>query len=284
MTVSRASPGAKLLSTSTRFLQRFYSTATSPSSASIRPTPKAPSRSRKNTSEGRSPEHTTPRPQNAYKRAPKPAEKPAMMVVPASAKRFATHTGNLRTTPENWAFLHEMKIEYDNSIATKLNLGSENSRIISNFTTKVFYSPSHIMNPHHLQYLDPRDHPLGESIRSKYKRKVQEEPLWVIMTDQNGDTGLVRSIAKRRLTAAFWTAMKELGYERFPEPGSPQIKGTVLVKISNAQAASNFPASRFGDAVAKAVEQRWKMEQEKLDKETRQQEKPKSAPKPRIQW
>lgn len=90
----------------------------------------------------------------------------------------------------------------------------------------------------------------------KYKKKVQEEPLWLIMMDQNDDVGLVRTMAKRRLTAAFWSSMKDLGYDRFPEPGAPRIKGTVLVKIGSAKAAANFPASRFGEAVAKSVVER----------------------------
>lgn len=197
------------------------------------------------------------------------------MIVPAAARGFLTDDGRLRTTPDNWAFLQEYDIEYDNRKVKTLNLGPDHSRIIANFSLKVEYSTKHIMSPHDLQYLDPRDHPLADSIKAKYRQKVKEEPLWVIMLDQNDQSGLVRSIGHRRLTAAFWTAMKDLGYSRFPTPEETQrVTGTIIVKIRDAAAASNFPAYRFGEACAKAVEREWKANQERA----------KDAPPQRIQW
>lgn len=270
MAIARAAPGAKLLTFSTGPFCRLYSTASSSQNTGDRRPRKNGNLSRWSPSEEQATGSPRAQPQTQPRNGPnsigkKPKAKQPFMAVPSAAKKFASHNGRLKTTPENWAFLQENHIEYDNSIARKIDMGVENTRIINDFTTRAFWSPRHILHPHHLQYLDPRDHPLGEAYRAKYRRKVREEPLWVIMMDQNDDVGLTRSMAKRRLTAAFWTSLKELGYERFPEPGAPQIRGTLLVKIANAKAAANFPASRFGEAAAAAVEKQWKMEQKKRE-------------------
>ncbi|CAM1502135.1 Fc.00g041190.m01.CDS01 [Cosmosporella sp. VM-42] len=199
------------------------------------------------------------------------------MNIPQQARRFIHGKDNLlKTTPDTWAFLQETGIEYDNSKASTLYLGREDAARISNdFTTRVMFTSRHIMHPHDLEYLDPREHPLTETMKAKYRKMIKDEPLWVIMTSANAQPGLIKSIGHRRLKAAFWTAMNELGYERFPEPGAPCISGTLLVTIRDTAKAANSPAQIFGKAVAEALHrERIKQEQPRTRTENRDTRSP----------
>ncbi|KAM5346872.1 hypothetical protein ACJ41O_009877 [Fusarium nematophilum] len=160
--------------------------------------------------------------------------------------------GRLFTTPQNWQFLNETGIDYNNSHAGLLHLGPEQRRVTSNFACRVQYTPNYIMNPYHLKYLSPRGHPLAPAIRAKYQRKMEEEPLWFHVLKQSSHLGVVAGIASQRLAGAFWEAMRNLGY-----PGNG-VRGTVIVVLRDTQRAANNPSHLFGQPVAQAVEREWK--------------------------
>ncbi|KAF7545062.1 hypothetical protein G7046_g9648 [Stylonectria norvegica] len=269
MAIARASSGAHLLSLPFASLRRLYSTATaSPTGSSGRPansyaansidvrsraSPANQSQSRgaprsrpRNDTHAESKQHSSGSQQRAGKKGPP-------LYIPVAASRFLSRNGKLNTTPENWAFLNETKIDFDHSKMVTLSMGEDHTRMVTDFALRVYFSPRNIMHPHHVAYLDPRQHPLGEAIRTKYRRKVAEQPLWLIMAAANSSPGLVRSIGQRRLTAAFWSAMGDLGYKSHPAPGEPSIRGTLYVLIHNSEKAANHPAHRFGEAMAKAV-------------------------------
>jgi len=65
----------------------------------------------------------------------------------------------------------------------------------------------------------------------------------------------------KRLTGAFWTAMKDLGYSM----NGP--RGTLIVTIHDPLKVAQAPAHIFGEAVAKQLKQTWQeysLEKERL--------------------
>lgn len=171
------------------------------------------------------------------------------MTRPAAIRRFVLADGTLRSTPGVYEFLRMQEIEIDNSKTTRVP-----SAVIRNeFDAVASYSPKHIMNPFHLLYLSPEGHPMVEAIKARYRRKKEKEPLWLIMQSQNGQTGLIKSLGQRRLSAAFWRAMAESGVSRWRSTEGTPIKGTVIVSLFDTLKASNKPADEFGKALAESV-------------------------------
>jgi hypothetical protein len=87
-------------------------------------------------------------------------------------------------------------------------------------------------------------------IMSKYRQKLEEEPLWVFTTS-HGDHAVVKSLMVKRLSGAVWAAARDLGFSM----DGP--RGTVLIKIFDPLRVSQAPAHILGEAVAKAVQRRW---------------------------
>lgn len=180
-----------------------------------------------------------------------------------------TTDGKLLTTPDNWAFFQETGIEPDNGKTAKIYLGPENNRIMHNFSIRVTYSPLNILSPYHLPYFSPHDHPLADAIKSKYRLKLQQHPVWVYTNIMSDQPAIVRGVIARRLKAAFYTAMKDLGY---PESG---VRGTVGITIFDPAKAATNPAHLFGEALAKAVVKEWKNSKRK---------QPEVKKTKRLQW
>lgn len=98
-------------------------------------------------------------------------------------------------------------------------------------------------------------------VMSKYRQKLEEEPLWVFTTS-HGDHPIVKSLMVKRLSGAVWRAAKDLGFSM----DGP--KGTVMIKVYDPVRVSQAPAHILGEAVAKAVQRRWQQHLREIAKKT----------------
>ncbi|CEI60846.1 hypothetical protein FVEN_g12699 [Fusarium venenatum] len=184
------------------------------------------------------------------------------MFVPQQASQSHISSSNqLYTTPEVWSFLQETGIEYDNSKAEGLDLGPDTQQIRALFGCQIQYGPLYILHPFDLQHLRPGGSSMLPVVMSKYRQKLEEEPLWVYTTS-HGDHAIVKSLITKRLSGAVWRAAKDLGFSM----DGP--KGTVIIKIFDALRVSQAPAHILGEAVAKAVQRRWQQHLREIAKKT----------------
>lgn len=89
------------------------------------------------------------------------------------------------------------------------------------------------------------------AVMYKYRQKLEEEPLWVFTTAQGG-SAVVRSLMVKRISGAVWSAARDLGFSM----DGP--RGTVTIRIFDPLKVSRAPAHILGEAVAKAVQRRWR--------------------------
>ncbi|CCT70207.1 uncharacterized protein FFB20_02456 [Fusarium fujikuroi] len=238
MTTAQVLPGIKLLRSIPSPNYRLYSSATKTL--------------RQNTKER--PQRTPNRPgQSPNRDGTKGRPKTPRIFIPP-ANDHVLPSGRLLTTPEVWSFLQETGIEYDNSKATRLHLGPDEQKVKVLFNCLVQYSPRYILHPYHLQHLRPGIAPMLPIIMSNYRRKLTEEPLWTYTICRGGGSTVVRHLMAKRLTGAFWRALKDLGYSM----NGP--RGTLMVTIHDPLKVAQAPAHIFGEAVAKQVKQTWEEE------------------------
>ncbi|KAG8671527.1 hypothetical protein FPOAC2_04871 [Fusarium poae] len=185
------------------------------------------------------------------------------MFVPNPASQSHISSSNqLYTTPEVWSFLQETGIEYDNSKAEHLDLGPDAQQVRVLFGCQIQYSPLYILHPFDLQHLRPGGSSMLPVVMSKYRQRLEEEPLWVYTTS-HGDHAIVRSLTTKRISGAVWRAAKDLGFSM----DGP--KGTVMIRILDVLRVSRAPAHILGEAVAKAVRRRWQQHLREIAKKKR---------------
>ncbi|EXM09263.1 hypothetical protein NOF04DRAFT_8767 [Fusarium oxysporum II5] len=244
MTTAQVSPGIKLLRSIPSPNYRLYSSTTQILRQHTKDHPQEnPNRPR----------------QSPNRNVTKGRPKPLRIFIPPSNDHVLP-SGKLLTTPEVWSFLQETGIEYDNSKATRLHLGPDEQKVKALFNCLVQYSPRYILHPFHLQHLRPGIAPMLPVIMSNYRRKLEEEPLWTYTICRGGSSNVVRHLMVKRLTGAFWTAMKDLGYST----NGP--RGTLIMTIHDPLKVAQAPAHILGEAVAKQLKQTW--EEYRLEKET----------------
>ncbi|QPC69906.1 hypothetical protein HYE68_000658 [Fusarium pseudograminearum] len=215
---------------------------------------------------------TANRPMHPQNREQAKKERPYKIYIPQS--QFYTHispSGQLHTSPEIWSFLQETGIEYDNSKAERLDLGSDSKQIQALFGCQIQYGPYYILNPYDLHHIRPGGTAMLPMVMSKYRQKLEEEPLWVFTTS-HGDHPIVKSLMVKRLSGAVWRAAKDLGFSM----DGP--KGTVMIKVYDPVRVSRAPAHILGEAVAKAVQRRWQQHLREIAKKT----EPRTSS--RIKW
>ncbi|KPA41190.1 hypothetical protein FLAG1_05930 [Fusarium langsethiae] len=194
-----------------------------------------------------------------------------MFIPQSQSHSHISPSGQLHTTPEIWSFLQETGIEYDNSKAERLDLGPDTRQVNALFGCQIQYGPHYIINPFDLHHLRPGGTSMLPMVMSKYRQKLEEEPLWVFTTS-HGEHAIVKSLMVKRLSGAVWRAAKDMGFSM----DGP--KGTVMIKIFDPLRVSRAPAHILGEAVAKAVQRRW---QEHL-REIAKKAEPRTVPE--IKW
>jgi hypothetical protein len=221
------------------------------------------------------PRHTEPNTKKSsqpqmHERAKK--QKPYKLFVPlAHPCSHISSSGRLYTSPEIWAFLQETGIEWDNSKAERLDLGADERQVNALFGCQIQYGPHYILNPFDLHHLRPGGSSMLPAVMYKYRQKLEEEPLWVFTTAQGG-SAVVRSLMVKRISGAVWSAARDLGFSM----DGP--RGTVTIRIFDPLKVSRAPAHILGEAVAKAVQRRWRQHL----RETAATTKPRMASS--IQW
>ncbi|KAG6015129.1 hypothetical protein E4U43_005679 [Claviceps pusilla] len=175
--------------------------------------------------------------------------------VPEDIQRFVQPDGKLMTSREMRDFLVEHNIEPDNGRMIRLEAGPELSRVASNFSAQLAYSPEHVLHPQHLRFFEPRGHPLGPKIRAHYARKKQEQPLWIFITAFGGNSAVVRSLTQRKLTRSIYQALNELGYQTRTSGVAvgDKVRGTLWITLHDPCKASTQSPERFGRVVANAL-------------------------------
>jgi hypothetical protein len=170
-------------------------------------------------------------------------------IIPQKASSFF-HGGKLSTNAAGWEFLQETNLEYDTSKSRLLPISREDRHIYKNFACKIFFSDHYIIHPFHYHMLQPWGNPVSEKWKNEYREKIRDQRLWLHFFTTPGVSAVVRGIAKRRLTRAFWAALEELEQK---DPTVSRLKGTLLVELLNLKVAAAAPAFQFGKALAAAV-------------------------------
>ncbi|VUC33179.1 unnamed protein product [Clonostachys rosea] len=183
------------------------------------------------------------------------APKRSARFITEECKSFYFPDGRLWTTPENTKFLAKYGIEYDVSRATVPAMNYEMREIVRKFRATLSFSPSHIIDPFWVKYLDPRGHPLGASYKAKWAQWSQERPLWMICSVTGGPKRVVRLRAMRRVRHALYTALEERGYDKYGNgKGKRSITGTLRVHLNDPLQAVSVPSHELGPPLVKLLE------------------------------
>ena len=196
-------------------------------------------------------------PQAKPRGKPKPAARPVKRYVPEDVSRFVK-SGKLLTTRENCDFLVRYGIEPDTGRMERFTTGAgpELARLAAQFNATFAYSPRHVLHPHDLRYFEPRGHPLAAMKRSEYARKVNDEPLWIMLTSVGGTAAVVRTLTQRKLTRAIHIALQHRGYRSNPQGPQGQaesVRGTLWVTLHNSLRAATKSPEHFGTVLAEAL-------------------------------
>lgn len=261
MSIARTSSGCRHLRSMPSFMCRSYSSTTKDVPNTRKPKPK-PHHAQSTTNKAT-------QSKQPHDRVRVKKEKPYKLYVPHTpTSSHISSSGELRTTPEVWSFLQETGIEYDNSKAERLDLGPDTGKIKALFGCQIQYGTQYIMNPYDLHHLRPGGTAMLPMVMSKYRQKLEEQPLWVF-TSAHGEHAVVKSLTVKRLSGAVWAAARDLGFSM----DGP--RGTVLIKIYDPLKVDRAPAHIFGEAVAKAVQRRWQQHLRETAKKTKTRTTPK---------
>lgn len=179
----------------------------------------------------------------------------ARRLIPTNCSPFYFRDGKLNTTKDNALFLAEHDISHDNGESTQLNAAKGIKSLSVKFGIEVRFSPRHIISPYHLDFLDPRGHPMAPSMRERYAIKAQTQPLWVIMTASSATKAVVRLTAQRRLRASLYKALEAKGYDRYGKGKNGDVTGTLDVFVRDPmRAVSVQEDGTFGRCIVRELE------------------------------
>lgn len=188
---------------------------------------------------------------------------PFRRLVPADAQTWMRADGQITTTPETREFLVQNGIHLDNGLVKSFSRGAAAvGAVAKQFGVTVGYSPWHIVNPIHVKYFGPFDHPLAPWKRDFYRRKRRDEPLWVMVSVlDTTHKAVVRITLTRRLKAAVYRALRERGLAtRYSTAAGSadaaadaQVTGTVWIRVHDQIKAVNQDAMLLGRATAEAL-------------------------------
>ncbi|KAG6019103.1 hypothetical protein E4U41_003405 [Claviceps citrina] len=183
--------------------------------------------------------------------------KPVKRLLSEEIRRFVKPDGRLLTNQVTRDFLVEHDIEPDHGRMTWLSAGPELSRVGSDFTARLAYSPKHVLHPHDLRFFDPRGCPVAAKKRADYARKKQEKPLWIFTTSLAGVSAVVRHRTQQKLTRSVYEALGELGHPTtVTTPGDRarvEVWGTLWITLLDPLRAAGHCPERFGRVVADAL-------------------------------